>query len=102
MKQFRELGLEKNTDKYLGEKISIDRVLNVKIIIHKYKIAPSILKNAKPGEMCLHLQISFNGEKRVIFTGARELMRLLSNTNNDKDFPFETTIVKIDRSFDFT
>jgi hypothetical protein len=101
MKQFSELGLQKNTDKYIGEKISIDRVLNVKIVIHKYKIEASTHPKAKPGEMCLHLQITFNGEKRVIFTGAKELMRLLSNTNKETDFPFETTIIKVDRSFDF-
>lgn len=102
MKQFSELGIEKDNDKYVGPKIGVDDILNTKIIVHKAKTEPSKLPKSKPGDLCLYLQIEVNGEKRVVFTGSKSLLDLISKTNKDKDFPFETTIRKVDRSLDFT
>jgi len=98
MKKFSELGIEKETDKYIGEKIYVDKVLNVCIVIKKFKIGPSI---KKPGTRLLTLQLVFKGEDRVLWTGSEILMDLISKVD-PKDFPFETTIVKKDLSFDFT
>ena len=65
-------------------------------ILH-YKIADS---TKKAGTKCLYLQIEYDGQKRVLFTGASALLEAIKMVP-ETGFPFTTTIVKNDR-FEFS
>lgn len=97
MRKFSDFGIETNTQSFIGEKIKVERVLNQPIIVHKYKIENSKINSGK----CLHLQIEYKGEKRVIFTGSTVLLDTILKLPADA-FPFETTIVKSLDHYQFT
>ena len=102
MFKFSELGItptlmDENKLKLVGEKIKIDKILNKEIVIHGYK-----MKDSKYTEKCLCLQILLGDTKRVIFTGSKKLIDLISQVGEEK-FPISTTIIREDDdSFTFT
>lgn len=65
IKKFSQLGIRLINNGFEGEKIKIERVLNREVIIHDFKIEPS--KFPDKNEKCLHMQISVDNQKRVIF-----------------------------------
>ena len=98
MKEFNELGIQPPSVKsFVGDKISIKRVLRKKIIIHDYAVKPSIYDAKKD---CLHLQMEIDGERRVTFITANHLTEVLELIPKDA-FPFEATIVNPDGYFRF-
>lgn len=83
-----------------GEKIKINRILNVEITVLHFKIEDSKFKDKGKGK-CLYLQIEFKGEKNVVFTGSENLMEMI-NQVRPEDFPFTTTIRSNDQRLEFT
>jgi hypothetical protein len=99
MKTFKEFGIKAESQSFTGDKIKISRVLNKEITVHDYKIEDSKYGDNKK---CLSLQIEFDGEKRVIFTGSNVLMNMIQAVPRDGGFPFKTTIIKDDERYEFS
>jgi len=93
MKRFSDFSKEEILD---GDKIKIDDVLNKEINIIGCSIKSSKLKDGK----YLTLQIEFNGEKYVIFTGSGVLIDQIEKYKSE--MPFMTTIRKINKYYSFT
>ena len=92
MKRFSELGIKaEESKKLIGDKVKVDKILNKEIVVLDYKIEDSKHNAGK----CLHLQISINDTKRVIFTGSKKLIEIMLKTSSEQ-LPFITTIVKED------
>lgn len=83
---------------FVGDKINIDRLLNIPIQVLDYSIEDS---KKNPGTKCLHMQILFENQKRVVFIGAKVLMAQIQQTKPE-NFPLDTTIKKPGMSFMFT
>ena len=100
MKKFSDLNVPPPEGSFSGEKIKIDKVLNRPVIILASRIAESKYKKNKSGKV-LMLQLEINDEKRVLFTGSDVLISQIEHVK-EKDYPFETTIVKENEHFQFT
>jgi hypothetical protein len=100
MRQFKDFGIVPEIKNFVGDKIKMDRILNKEITVIDYTIEDSILQN-KPGSKCLYLQIAIKGDKHVVFSGSIFLMNMIQKVPRD-DFPFQTTIVKVDGHLEFT
>lgn len=98
MKKFSELGITPEINYLIGDKIKIDRVLNCEIVVEKYEIKNSKFDGDKK---CLGLQILFKDNRKIIFTGSSILIKMIEKVNSN-DFPFETTIIKVDDYFQFS
>lgn len=96
MKKFSEFGLKQEVDSFTGNKIAVSKILNRDIIIHDYKIVDSNFSGK-----CLYLQIEFNNEKRVVFTGSKYLLDTIEKIPKD-GFPFNTIIIEEDGRFEFS
>ncbi len=96
-KKFSELGIKPQLKSFTGDKIKLDKVINTEITVHEAKIEPS----KKNEGQCLHMQIDYKGEMRVVFTGASALIDAVKQIPKDA-YPFTTTIVKNDQRFEFT
>lgn len=93
MNQFKDLNITPIEKGFSGEKIKMDKIINKSVTVLDYKIVPS--KFEKGNGKCLHLQIMYNNEKRVVFSGSTNLMDTIEMIPEDK-FPFQTTIVRTD------
>lgn len=98
MFKFSDLGIKPNENTYTGKKIDVDDILNMEIIVHRYKISDS---TKKAGTKLLTLQIEYENNKRVVFTGSKILQDMIVQVPEDK-FPFKTTIRKTDKRLEFT
>jgi hypothetical protein len=98
MKNFKEMGIKVAARAFVGDSIKMDRILNRPITVHHYKITDS---NKKMGTECLHLQITVDGQLRVLFTGATALLEAIRQVPAE-DFPFLTTIIKQNERSEFT
>jgi hypothetical protein len=74
-----------------GDKIDIVDVIDKEITVIDYRVKDS--KYSRDG-FCTTLQIKFNGEIRVIFTGSGVLRQDIEALPREA-FPFTTTIIKI-------
>ena len=97
-KSFKSFNIEPEPTTFIGDKIKIQKVLDKEIIIHKYKIGDS---KVKQGTKMMTLQIEKDNEKHVIFTGSRILMEMIERVPKD-GFPFKTKIVKEFEHLEFT
>lgn len=98
MKSFKDFNLKPQFNAFTGEKIGVDKLLNVEITVHDFKIGDS---TKKIGSKMLTLQIEHKGERRVVFTGATILQQLIQQIPKE-EFPFKTTIVKQGEHLEFT
>ncbi len=98
MKKFSDFDIKAETKSFSGDKITIDRILNREVVVRDYKIEKS--KFEGKGN-CLYMQIELNGMKYVVFTGSAYLMEQIQQIDA-ADFPFSTTIVKIEKRFLFS
>ncbi|HFI4796481.1 TPA: hypothetical protein ACGQK4_002200 [Elizabethkingia anophelis] len=98
MFHFSDFNIKPKENTFTGKKIDIDDILNIEIIINKYQIKDSIKKS---NSKYLTLQIEINKTHRIVFTGSKNLIDLISQVPEDK-FPFSTTIKKNDRRLEFT
>lgn len=84
-----------------GPKIDVNKLFGREIIVHGCSIGPSKLPG-KEDTKCLTLQISLDGNKRVVFSGSKYLLETCQQIPKEA-FPFTTTIVKKDNdSHQFT
>lgn len=74
------------------------KILDKQIIVHDYDIKPSKFGDS---DKCLHIQISLNDKKHVVFTGSQYLMDTLERVGKSK-LPFTTTIIEEEKRFEFT
>jgi len=100
MKLFSELGIKVDSTPMLGEKIKINRIINKEIEVLDYEINESKYQE-KSGRECLKLQIRYEDEQRVIFTGSAMLIRTIKKMDKQQ-LPFSTIITEQDRFFYFT
>lgn len=100
MKQFKDLGIQTKIKSFEGDKISPETVLNRSIKVLDFKIEDSKFMEKGNGK-CLHMQIEYNNEKRVLFSGSGYLMEAIALVMKE-DFPFTTTIVKTNKRLEFT
>lgn len=102
LKTFKDLNIAPpKTIGMEGPKIDMNKLFGRQIIVHGYTIGPSKLPG-KEHTSCLTLQISLDGNKRVVFSGSKYLLEACKQLNED-DFPFSTIIVKCDNdSHQFT
>lgn len=98
MFNFKDLGIKPKESAFVGKKIDVEDVLNLEIIVIGFEIKDS---TKKANTKYLTLQIEIDENKRVVFTGSKNLMDLISQVPKDK-FPFKTTIRKNDRRLEFT
>jgi hypothetical protein len=98
MNQFKDFKIKPEINHFTGDKIKIDKILNVPILVIDYKIEQS---KAKPGTQLLTLQIEKSGTRHVVFTGSVVLRQMIERVDKDK-FPFTTTIVKENEYLEFT
>lgn len=95
MNSFSDFDIQPKAKPFSGDKIDVNRILNVEIIIEDYKIVPSKYKDD-----CLHLQIVYKNEQRVVFNGSKYLIDMIRQVSKEK-LPFKTTIVSDNKALLF-
>jgi hypothetical protein len=75
---------------FIGEKISISKIINKEVEITAFKIEES--KKCENGR-CLTLQIKYAGENRVLFTGAQFLIKQMDKVDTSL-LPIIAKVVK--------
>ncbi len=99
MKNFSEFNIKPKVNAFVGEKIQLQRILNLRVTVVAFKIEPS---KKKAGTNLLTLQIEkHDGEKRIVFTGSNVLIDQIERVPKDC-FPFETVIKKDNEFYEFT
>lgn len=98
MHNFKDFNIKPRTKAFVGEKISISRILNKEIIVHDFKVKPS---TQKEGTNYLTMQIEKSGEKRIVFTGSTFLIDMIQRVPENK-FPFKTIIKGDEDYYEFT
>lgn len=88
MKTFKQLNIKSKN--LTGDKIEIIKVLDKEITVTDYRSGDS--KYSREGT-CTMIQILFEGNTRIIFTGSNVLLEDLEKVPKDS-FPFITTIIK--------
>jgi len=101
MKSFSQLNIQTTARSFEGDKIKISRILNKEIIVHHFKLENSKVFTDRGTCKCLHLQISLNDEKHVVFTSSSGLIEAIQQVC-EEDFPFSTTIINDNDRFIFT
>jgi len=100
MKKFSDLNINVVPDSFIGEKIKIEKILGSEFILLDYKIIDSKFKKDDKPKKLLTLQIEYNNENRVIFSGASILIKTAEQINKD-DLPISCTIDKNYRYYVF-
>ena len=100
MRNFKDFGIKSDIKSFEGDKIKIDRIMNKPIIVEDYKIVDSKFTEKGNGK-CLHIQISIDNSKRLVFTGSANLMELIQQVPKEH-FPFATIIIKENERYEFT
>lgn len=90
MKDFGEFKIVPDKEGFIGNKISINAILNVTIIIEKYKIEKS--KFEGKGKR-LDMQIMYRNEYRVCWVGSNSLIEMIEKVPKT-GFPFTAKIIK--------
>lgn len=93
-KKFSDFGIKAESTSFIGPSIEIQDILNQEILVLDYRIEPS-KHPKKPGDMCLHLQIKYENQLRVVFSGSVYLQQMIQKVPPGEDgFPFDTIIIK--------
>lgn len=93
MNSFSKFKIEIKERSFIGDKIKISKIIGKEIVVHAFKIEDSkIFKDRGTGK-CLHIQISIDGEKHILFTSASGLIDAIQQIPDD-GFPFTTIIIK--------
>lgn len=100
MKLFKDLGVTVDAAPMTGEKIKINKVLNKQVEVVDFELNTSKF-NQERSKKCLKLQIRYEDELRVIFTGSSMLVNAMSHIKKE-DLPFLTTIVESNGFYQFT
>lgn len=100
MNLFSDLNIEIDAAPFAGEKIKINRVLNKEIEVIDFELNESKFQSGK-NRKCLKLQIRFDDELRVIFTGSILLIKAMQKVKKEM-LPFKTVIVETNGFYQFT
>jgi hypothetical protein len=90
--------LRLRVNSFVGDKIQLQKLFNIRITVLDFKVEPS---KQKPGTELLTLQIEKAGEKRVVFTGSTVLIDQINRVPREK-LPFETIIKGDNDYYEFT
>ena len=103
MNSFSQFNIKASTKGFEGDKIRMAKILNREIVVHDFRLEDSKVPafKEKGSGKCLHLQISFNNEKHIVFTSSNGLIETIQMIPRDK-FPFTTTIVEDNDRYLFT
>lgn len=97
MNNFKDFNIQPKINSFVGEKIQVQKLFNIPIVVIDFKVGPSKLE----GSTLLTLQIEKGGEKRVVFTGSTILRDQIERVPKNQ-FPF-TTIIRGDNDhYEFT
>jgi hypothetical protein len=96
MNTFSQFNIKTTAKGFEGNKIKISKIINKQIVVHDFKIEDSKVFKGK----CLHLQISVNNEKHIIFTSSTGLIEAIQQVPNE-GFPFSATIIEENDRFKF-
>lgn len=98
MHNFKDFDIKPRINVFVGDKISVKKLLNLPIKVLDFKIEPS---RQKEGTELLTLQIEKSDEKRVVFTGSTVLIDQIKRVPKE-NFPFQTTINGHNDYYEFT
>jgi hypothetical protein len=101
MKRFNEFKIKPPARTFEGDKIKIAKILGREIIVYDFRIEDSKCFADRGSGKCLYLQITFNQEKRIVFTSAGALIEVIQQIPHE-DFQFTTTIIQDNERFLFT
>jgi len=101
MKNFSQFNIKPMTKGFEGDKIKMSKILNREIVVHHFKIEDLKVFKDKGSGKCLHLQISVNNEKHIIFTSSSGLIEAIQQVP-ENGFPFTATIIEESDRFIFT
>lgn len=90
MKDFGELNISVESSGFIGEKISIMSIINVNIIVEKFKVGPSKFKDKGPR---LDLQIIYKNAPRVTWVCSKYLIEMIQKVPASS-FPFMCQIIR--------
>mgnify|MGYP001010210383 CR=1 FL=1 len=100
MPDFKDFGVISTIKTFTGDKIKMSRILNRRIEVLAFKIDTSKYTEKGNGK-CLCLQIKNGDDKNIVFTGSVHLQDCIQQLKPEH-FPFFTTIIKDDESYQFT
>lgn len=98
MNAFKDFGITITPNTFIGDKIKINKILNIEIEVIKFKIEDSKVKS---GTKLLTIQIRKKDENHVVFTGSKNLIEQINQVPKEK-FPFTTTIINQNEYYEFT
>jgi hypothetical protein len=101
MNNFSQFNIKITTIGFEGDKIKMSKILNREIVVHHFNIEDSKIFKDRGSGKCLQLQISFNNEKHVLFTGSSCLIDLIQRVP-ESGFPFSTIIIEENERYKFT
>lgn len=97
MKNFSDFNIKVESPAFTGDKVKVSKILNRSITVQAYKIEPSKHNSGN----CLCLQIEFNQNKHIVFTGSKSLIDQIKQVPQN-GFPFTATIVEENERHLFT
>jgi hypothetical protein len=101
MNRFDQFDIKPTAKGFDGDKIKMAKILNKEIIVHTFRIDDSKCFKDRGTGKCLNLQITFNGEKHIVFTSSSGLIDAIQQIP-EEGFPFTTTIIQENERFVFT
>ncbi|MDD5681369.1 MAG: hypothetical protein PHI59_09050 [Candidatus Omnitrophica bacterium] len=101
MNKFEDFNIKSSSGAFEGKKINFSEVFNVPIIVKDFKIEESKFTGKNKSNNRLQLSFIMDGEDFITFSGSDNLMDMINKVPKDC-FPFETTIKKKEKRFEFT
>jgi len=93
-KSFKDFGISiPESDALQGPKIKVDKLFGRKILVHRYVLKPS---KVIIGTTCMWMQISLDGDMRVVFSSSTYLQKMIAEVPYPEGFPFNAVIVRKD------
>lgn len=93
IKRFSELGIPAPEKKgFIGESVTVKKILGKEIIIHFAEVEPSKFTEKGDGKR-LTIQITFNNEKRVVWSNSLGLRKQVMSIKKE-DLPVYATIIE--------
>jgi len=92
-KRFSDFGIKPESKAFIGPSIEIQDIINQEIEVLDFRIEPS-KHPKKEGDECLYLQIRYEGQLRVVFSGSVYLQQMIRKVPREGGFPFLVTIIK--------
>jgi hypothetical protein len=101
MNKFSQFNLKPSSKAFEGDKIKMSKILNREIVVLDFKLETSKYFPDRGNGHCLHLQITFNNEKHIVFTSSSGLIEVIQQIP-ETGFPFTATIIQEGDRFLFT